>query len=197
MSTQRNFIKCSTCGESTRSDRTVCWLCKTPLDPASIQSRADAPTWRPYKTAESGLALVSLLVTVAVVCLGAFVLEPGVGIALAIVSIIPIVRTAVVISQRAENGAPASWLTTVCMFLGSVMVTAIILSVVVVAAVGTFFVTCLGIVRATNVGRHWQDWNLGPAMIISAAISLVVVGFICFGFAKWVRTRWRRDVGER
>ncbi len=188
--TQTGQIRCSACGKLNRFDRYACWLCHDPLDPASddliehLAGAEPAPQHdRPRRSAWDA-TFVLIVSALAVACLGAFLIQPGVGILLAIASIIPIVRTTMVVSHRA---APTSWSSAILLFLSSMVVTWIIIPVVAAAAVGTFCLTCLG--TYSGGAEELSYWLAGGATLA------VVIGLI-FAFRKWIKTRWRRDVSE-
>ncbi len=188
--TQTGQIRCSSCGMLNSSDRHACFLCRKPIDPSSdelIEYRAGAEPApgrdRPRRSAWDP-TFVLIVSALAVACLGAFLIQPGVGILLAIASIIPIVRTTMVVSHRAT---PTSRSSAVLLFLSSMVVTWIIIPVVAAAAVGTFCLTCLGTAEAG--AAELSFWLAGGATLA------VVIGLI-IAFRKWIKTRWRRDVSE-
>ncbi len=178
---------CSACGTLDRVHLQACWFCHKPLDPDTdelVESPPGAPTAPgPARPGESGrdTTFVVIVTAIAVICLGAFLIQPGVGILLAIASIIPIVRTTMVVSRRAGGTSRSS---AVLLFLSSMVVTWIIVSVVAVAAVATFCLACLGTAGAAGES----------AFVIAGAAALAVIILLGLAFRKWVKTRWRRDV---
>ncbi len=198
--TQASQIRCSSCGTLNRAGRDIraddrsarhaCWLCHTPIDPASDQvieypaGAEPAPGGDLPRRSAWDATLVLIVTAMAVACLGAFLIQPGIGILLAIASIIPIVRTTMVVSRRA---APTSWSSAILLFLSSMVVTWIIIPVVAAAAVGTFCLTCLG--TYSGGAEEMSYWLAGGA-------TLAVVIGLSFAFRKWIKARWRRDVSE-
>ena len=74
----------SNCGGTIRDRARLCWLCYSPLqqkpiDGKSRQNRAfDGPT------KESTATMVAMMVALGLVCVGVFLIAPGLGIAMAI-----------------------------------------------------------------------------------------------------------------
>ncbi len=178
---------CSACGTLNRVHLHACWCCHKPLDPDTdelVESPPGAATAPgPAQQGKSGrdTTFVVIVTALAVICLGAFLIVPGVGILLAIASIIPIVRTTMVVSRRAGGTSRSS---AVLLFLSSMVVTWIIVTVVAMAAVATFCLACLGTAHAAGEG----------AFVIAGAAALAVIILLVLAFRKWVKTRWRRDV---
>lgn len=193
MSTERAFIQCTACGKlnSVESHRDTCWLCHEILDTTNIVSRNVETD--PASAAESGgkgqFAFATLLMAVmGVICVGAFLRQPGVGIALALLSIIPMIRTMMVVSRRSQEGEATSMASKVIMFFSSMAVTWIILTVVGVAAFGAFCLTCLGAYSVTDSEEL--------AIPIAGGAALIVVGGLGIVFWKWIDSRWRRDTRQ-
>lgn len=188
--TQTSQIRCSSCGRLNPSDRHACWLCHKPISPASDQvieypaGAEPAPGGDLPRRSAWDATLVLIVAAMAVACLGAFLIQPGIGILLAIASIIPIVRTTMVVSHRA---APTSWSSAILLFLSSMVVTWIIIPVVAAAAVGTFCLTCLSTAQAGSVEL---------AFVLAGGATLAVVIGLIIAFRKWIKGRWRRDVSE-
>ena len=193
-------FRCSACGSLNRVHLQACWLCHKSLDPETDELVGCLPGAEPAPEpdrlrqgidalrgpSESGrdTTVVVIVAAIAVICLGAFLIQPGVGIMLAIVSIIPMVRTTMLVSRRA--GA-TSRLSAVLLFLSSMVVTWIIVAVVAVAAAATYCLTCLGV--AVSRGQE-QGYVIAGA----AALAVVVIGGLAF--RKWITARWHRDVSE-
>ncbi len=188
MTDVRQSFCCSACGTLNRVDLQACWLCHKPLDPdtdelvETLPGAESAPGLERPSASGRDATFVVIVTAIAVICLGAFLIQPGVGILLAIASIIPIVRTTMVVSRRAGGTSRSS---AVLLFLSSMVVTWIIVTVVALAAVATFCLACLG----TAAGGAGES-----AFVIAGAAALAVVILLALAFRKWVKTRWRRDV---
>ena len=170
-----------------RAHLQACFLCHKPLDPDTDDLVEGPPgpgtAPGPAQPGESGrdTTFVVIVTAIAVICLGAFLIQPGVGILLAIASIIPIVRTTMVVSRRAGATSRSS---AILLFLSSMVVTWIIITVVALAAVATFCLACLG--TAPSAGEQ--------AFVIAGAAALGVVMILGLAFRKWITARWYRDV---
>jgi hypothetical protein len=138
------------------------------------------------------LATMMLLMTLAAVWLGLLAAAPGLAILVCILLVPVIVRTARVVRRREERGRTVSSGEKIALAATSFMVTLVILVVTTVAAVGTFCGLCLGMYTMSDR----RDQNAGIQMVISGAVTLVVLIAIGRLMAKWVRIRYRRDIGE-
>lgn len=127
-----------------------------------------------------------LIFALAVVCLGVLLLAPGLGIIMAIVLVVPFIRTMAVFRRRLDAGRPTSTAESIGMFIGSTIVAFIVLSVVAAAAFGTFCLTCLGAAAATQGSEI--------SIVIAGGATLIVVGAVGYGFFKWIRSRWHEDL---
>jgi hypothetical protein len=167
-----------------------CWLCgwrrdgaqaSTPpvIIPSLVPRR---PTDRPFSYSLESLLL---LVTLVAVGLGAIVNFPGIGIVVAILMAPAFVRTAMVIRRRDEIGRPVTRWQRVGLFFGSFATAIVILVLVVVASVGTFFTVCLGLFSADGT----QDLALPLAMLSAGMATAAIIGFAVW----WIRRRWQHD----
>ncbi len=195
MNAPRLFNECRECGEINRRFKRRCTVCGAELDVAL--AAPDEPALPPPPplppTREDQDTVLVMIVAVAVVWIGLTLAAPGLGIFLAILSVVPFLRTLAVVRRRADHGAQTSWMTSVVMFLGSLGVTLVLLAVVLVTAVGTFCAACLtGAVGAAAAGGR----SMEGVVAVSALISLVAVSGVTYVLIKWIRKRWQRDVGD-
>lgn len=189
MSDSYEFVSCPNCRERNPPARVRCWLCDASLEGLEPEVRAEAGT--PVAPApEPHFLSTSIVMTIAVllVILGTMILVPGIGIVLACVLCVPFVRTALVSKRRAERGYEDAFPTTISMFLGSIGVTFVILTVVGVTAFGTFCLACFGTYATTE--------SIEVAVLVSGVLSLALIIPLCWSCWKWARRRWKRDVGE-
>ncbi len=189
MNTSREFIWCPDCREENAPYRGRCWVCDASLEgviPETREARlvSGASAARPHFLG----AQIFLTIAVLLVILGTMILVPGLGILLACVLCVPFLRTAIVSKRRVERGHDDAFPTTVSLFLGSLAVTFVILTVVGVTAFGTFCVVCFGTFVATE--------NVGLAVWVSGGCGVLVLVPLCRRFWKWVKRRWKRDIGE-
>lgn len=185
MNAPRPFNECRECGELNRRTAKRCAMCGARIDPAVVV--ADEPPRE-----EDTVTAIVLMVAVGIVWLGVFLAAPGVGILLAILAAVPFLRTAAVLSRRSDAGISTSLLAKVVLFLGSLGTTLVVLTVVLVTAVGTFCAVCLA--GAVGTGGRGPMTGL---IVTSVLIALGVVGVVGFALSKWIRARWKRDVGDR
>jgi hypothetical protein len=127
----------------------------------------------------STAALVGAL---ALVCLGVFSIHPGLGIILAIVLVVPVLRMTILVRERAAAGRSTSIVTRVMIAFGSMVVSWIVMMVVGIVGFGTFCLTCIGTAAATNSGP------LSFAAAIGATI--LAVGVVAIPLTRWIRNRW-------
>lgn len=182
MSSTPGWLDCPTCHEANAEDRKECWFCHASLAEAAPGTPVEES---PPRSARSEVLTVVLALGLATLSLGTFVSDPGAGISLALLLVFPLIRTTVIFAKRRKIGAESSSGQLLLLFLSSAAVTWLILTVVGIAAVGTFCFTCMGINSIT------RDDNV--AVLVAGLTTLAVVLLLCYLFSKWVRSRWRRD----
>jgi hypothetical protein len=138
---------------------------------------------------------VVLMLALAVVCLGVLLLAPGLGIIMAILLIVPLVRTSVLVKRRAESGRPTSRMASIGLFVASTIVQVVVLCVVGVAAFATFCLTCFGVWAATGA-KSETGASFLFAVIVAGGAALVVVVVLGRRFYGWVRSRWDEDLKQ-
>lgn len=127
-----------------------------------------------------GLTSIFLVMTFLGILFAIFAAAPGLGIFLAIVAVPPTLRTWLVLEKRRQFGVQDGLGTRVLMFLGSALLTGVVLVVVVVAAVGTFCAICLASGNESTI-------PVAAVAGIGAAIPVIVAAY-------WLmRRRWLRD----
>ena len=178
--------KCEHCGELNRDHATACWVCQRPRTEGNEARYEEEELPR---SARSEITTVVLGLATASICCGAFLTDPGLGILLSTTFIFPLLRTALVVSNRSSKERSTPIATLVLLFLSSMAVTWIILAVVGIAAIGTFCFTCMGVYDMTK--------NEVASYVISGTLATLVISFLGYFFVKWVRRRWRRDTTSR
>ena len=175
-----DIILCPVCEAQCDPGVTVCWLCRQPmLEPAA--------TPRPVardKASVSSFSLTSLMLvmTLVAVCLGLFVVAPGLGVLLSIAAVPALARTAVLIKRGARSGQATTasdkmWLFAASM--GGVIVAGVAASV---AFFGACVAACFGVVAVVD---RPPDWTI---------VVLLVVGGGAGAVAAWwvLRRLWKR-----
>lgn len=178
--------KCDHCSELNRDQTTACWICQRPRaeDNEATYEEEELP-----RTARSEVMTAVLGIAMATICCSTVFAAPGLGILLSSTLIFPLLRTALVMARRKGNEGNTSFAALLLLFLSSMAVTWIILAVVGVAALGTFCFTCMGVYDLTD--------DEGLSYLVSGSLATLVTGLLGFLFFKWVRRRWRRDMGQR
>lgn len=202
MSTAKDFSPCPRCTARMSPSQAACWRCGWSLQWAA---RIEADTGRDANGGSDKAAsdrprgirfgLEGLFLSVAVVAVVASLIRamPGLGVLFSVLLAPPLVRTWLVLGRRRELGRAIGIGERIGLFLGSFAVTAVIVSVVTVATVGTFCATCLGLYAAS---QH-SDKLVGPFMIAAGSVAITVFGILIWLFTKWIRARWRRDTANR
>ena len=117
----------------------------------------------------------------------------GLAVLLAAAAVAPLGRTLVVLRGRARRGRETSPGKTVGLFLASAGITALILgslfATVVIGTIAALFAYC-GTRGLAGVVSE------GVGMLAGSAIVIAAVGWVCYGWWRVVRRRYRRDVGE-
>ncbi|HMC09993.1 MAG TPA: hypothetical protein VKH44_01835 [Pirellulaceae bacterium] len=190
------------CGAENPSDAKSCWLClrelpgeTTPMpevpgggvwetddaQPSAAAPARVAPLHVPVSGVGGELPTLSLWLVLALMGFGIFFVAPGLAILFAIAIAPALVRTTLVVSRRSSQGKQVPGHRKVLLFIGSLGTSVIVLTVVLVAAVGSFCAVCL------SAGNN-------SAIPVAALFSVVVTGGVLFLVWKWIRRRWQRDV---
>lgn len=133
------------------------------------------------------LATLLLVVTLVAVFLAVFALLPGIGIALAVLSLPAFVRTANLIDARRRAGRSTPFYFRAVSFVGSIIVSVFALSVVIIASVGTFCTVCL------NTGSNRSGGGEMAILFALLLAAVATVGVVIL-LVKLIRWRFRRDV---
>jgi hypothetical protein len=128
------------------------------------------------------LATMLLMMTLAAIWLALLVAAPGIAIFLCILLLPAVVRTAMVVQRREAAGVSVSSGEKVALAVTSMFVSLVILVLALVASVGTFCFVCL------SAG----DESAIPVALVIAGVATLGAAALAF---KWIRRRYRRDVG--
>jgi hypothetical protein len=190
---------CRECGAVVTAEASQCWLCSGALAPEaadaqpaepSVASAQAPPDYQGRAALQFGLSSLMLVMTLFAVICGVFSISPGIGLAVCIVAAPALVRTCLVVARRKSRGRSVSGVQKTGMYLGSFLVTAIILSILGVVAFGTFFGVCLGVALG-----ELADIEAAMALAIMAAV--VMTALVAWPLALWVRRRWRKAVRDK
>jgi hypothetical protein len=184
MSSRRPFNECRHCGELNRVTNKRCALCGARIDPSKVR------VLQPPNEGDTATAVV-LIVAIGVVMLGLFLAAPGLGIFLAILSAVPLLRTMLILGHRSERGTHTSLMRSVVMFLGSLGVSFAVVWTVLITAVVSFFCICF---MGPILGGRADSFQI--LIVLWVVLALGMTGAVAYSMRDWFRTRWRRDVGE-
>lgn len=183
---------CPHCNAKQLGPSDECWLCHKSLtaEPEGLPPPAIVPELYESDNMSFSLATMFLLVTLASVCMGLLVAVPGWGIFACIVMVPVFFRTMRVVRYREAIGKAVTPMQKVVMFSTSFAVSSVLVIVVCVSAFCSFCGVCLSIVGFGDGEGDMFAWGLG--MCIAAVVGFVVM----VKLIKWIRYRYRRDIGE-
>jgi hypothetical protein len=135
-------IVCRECGASLAAGHARCWLCQHKSQAGSEPNPYAAP--RPVTgedlSLQAGVSSLVLIMALVAVNVGAFLIWPGLGALVAVISLPALVRTLVASGRSRRRGSAYSPLEKVEVFIVSVC----IVFAVGMASVIAFFVVCFG-----------------------------------------------------
>lgn len=198
MKTEFNDITCPECGAGNKSAGQLCWLCHASLHPEQPRTyQGPLPPvrlHRPQPGASSGasfsLATLMLLMTLGAVFCGMLSLGAGLAIPAMILSVPVLIRTMMVVERRKRVGLDVGPMRKTLLFVGSFATAAVMMTVVAVAAIGTFCGVCLSAASMAD-----RPGSSGP-FFIAVIAALSVLALIGLGFARWMAARWDRDTSR-
>jgi hypothetical protein len=142
-------VRCPECGAPLNAAQARCWLCQRKADDGQQQNPYAPP--RPlteHSASQFSLASLFLIMTLVAVCLGVFLLSPGLGVLLVFVMTPALIRTVMAASYQKQAGTALSAADKIGVFLMSVF----IMGAIGVAACVAFMATCLLGVAVTEGG---------------------------------------------
>jgi hypothetical protein len=171
---------CSVCGAEVRPDSVLCWCCRHSLQKCGTAASPilaeevdkNGPQSKDRAKFQFTLASIMLIVTFAAVLMSIYVMAPGLGIALFILSAPALVRTSVVAMQRGSRGKPLSFGEKAGIFLAWI---GVVLAALSAAAIG-FFASCLMTAIAGNGEDAAMKFGfIGAIVAFVAAIVVIVI----------------------
>jgi hypothetical protein len=170
---------CPECGASLLRGAVQCWLCHREVV-QEARSQPPAPTGSPYQYTLSSLLL---LMTLAAILLSLGSMEPGVGIAAAILAAPALLRTICTSAIRGSGGQPLSVGGKVAIF----MLTLGMVVIVIVAAAAAFFATCL---TTASLGKGDSLVPLGIFLgLVAVVVATVLLVWLFIKLSRKIRIR--------
>lgn len=190
--TDDTTIFCPHCEAKQLGPSETCWLCHQPLadEPATTMPPPTAlPSHEPEGMTFS-LATMFLIVTLVSVGMGLLVALPGLGVLACIVMVPVLIRTMRVVRHREARGQDVRPAEKVLLFVTSYGVASVLVIVVCVSAFCSFCGVCLTIVSVGDGEPGIFGWGVGMCVV-------AVVGFVLMiKMIRWIRHRYRRDIGQ-
>lgn len=115
--------------------------------------------------------------------------SPGVAIFLGVFTIPPWIRTALVMRRRSATGLETSTAASVSLFVGSLLVTWLILFSALVCCTLTFCFACIGALTMSRDER--VVFPMAGIAALAVFLGIVLV------FSPWIRSRFRRDTTRK
>lgn len=184
-------VHCEHCGALLTPGQAECSICHAEMPPGAAAQRAGSiPSWPqaehspapPTRHLQFGLSSLLLFMTLAAVLCGIIGMNPGLGIAVAILAIPALVRTCVTASRRRAGGqSMTSGQKTAIFLLTLAMIVAVI-----VAASAAFFFTCLATYAAgsTGGGGSGEGVFVVIGLVLGSLAGLAVAIFLTWLFWK-------------
>ena len=194
---------CPECGARVKPADQKCWLCGRELVVTAevVEDFAESPfaaSWSPRADAKSvpfqfSLESLLMVITLAAVCLGAFVATPGLGILALIVAAPALLRTVYEGHQARRRGKSRTLTEKLLSFAASAGITVAALS----AAAAAFFTACTASVlavcfTASATGNRGMGSGTEQTIFVVCAIVCVIAtlaGFVGIFWLTWPRRR--------
>lgn len=182
---------CPACGARNRGGAKQCFLCDANLEPKreSGPPAIEIGSAGVHETSPASFRISTLMLVIALiaVCLGLIQQAPGLGIPLAFISFLALVRTGIITSRShdhkvdlATRHKPVTFVSSFGVFLASFGMMVLVLICVVIAAGAACYTVCAGIV-ATNHA------NESAGIVAMVPMVLVVSGGLLWGFVVLIR----------
>jgi hypothetical protein len=179
---------CPKCGAVRKPGRSKCWLCSAALPPPGTGSAAFgdvAAIWEPPRLEppagpfQYGLSSLFLIITLGAILCSIAVMEPGLGIAAAILATPALIWTIVAAARRGNRGQPMSaekkintFVLALLAFAGGAVV-----------VIGAFVMAMIGSCMAIN-GDRIDGGNETIPIVIGGLVAVAVAGVL-------VRVVWK------
>ena len=155
---------CMKCGATLHPAASICWLCFAPA--TETKRRAGGAASRSLEpipeTGRFSLASLLMFMTLACVILGVFTKWPGLGVPLAILSLVVWGRTVNIIRQRAKEGETVAPLQRVLIFLSSFAGTLTIIALVIITGAAALATVCATMFSVAD--SRALPWAIGGAV---------------------------------
>jgi hypothetical protein len=148
----------------------TCWLCRQKQSSAEPNPYAPPRPTGENAAAQFSLASLFLVMTLVAVCLGVFMLAPGLGILLAVVATPALVRTTFTASYYKQVGAPLTPAWKIRAFLVSLF----IMLAVGVATFVAFQVVCWTGALLTQGQDPWPNALVGALVGLLVALPVMI-----------------------
>lgn len=177
MSDASTHVDCPACREPNAHTASECWLCHEPLDAAVAQQTARSVRDPHYSTSfdsSSRISYVCMFIALSIVCLGLFLLFPGIGIIFAFLIAPAMVRAR---NKWADDANPTQPLTARMLFL-TVMGTIGTAITIGIAAVIAGCAVCIGSILAAEVIGELTPRGIGEEGIAIVIYVGVLIGVL-------------------
>jgi hypothetical protein len=162
---------CADCGAALAAGQDRCWLCEARIQPLGQVNPYAAPAPVADQTAaQFSLASLFLITTLVAVCLGVFLLVPGLGILLALVTAPALART-MFASYRQKQAGVAS---TTGQKIGTFALSFLLVFAIGWAGMIAFFCVCLGTGLAGMALGGGDEWAIGAAVTAGGLVALAL-----------------------
>lgn len=187
-----NAMECPYCGAKQAYAGTPCWLCGNKNPMMSDSPRATGPLPSDPAKLSFSLSTLLLIVTLASVTFGILAVNPGLGVFACVILAPVIVRTVMVVRRREQRGVEVRPVEKIGLFLASFGVATILAVVVSTAAFASFCGVCLMMVSMD------RQYGGSQAVFVGILVCALALGLVLMSvrILKWIRERYRRDIGE-
>jgi hypothetical protein len=161
---------CPHCGAEVQPPGGPCWLCRQKEPQADPNSYAPPRAIGENTAAQFSLASLFLVMTLVAVCLGVFMIAPGLGILLVVVTAPALVRTTFASSYYKQVGAPLTPAWKIKAFLVSLFV----MLAVGIATFVAFQVVCWTGALLTQGQDPWPNALVGSLVGLLVAVPVMI-----------------------
>lgn len=151
-----DLIVCPDCGAAVVAGDKLCWLCSRPMEPVAASSRAALPPADLVRRGRAGdvtfaVLMVLTVAAVALVCVGAAMDEPGIGIGIAVLAAPALLAVLVGWLKARGRGRPLGPSDVLARFALSFAVVIGAVAALFVAAVVALFAFCIYLLSSGNI----------------------------------------------
>jgi hypothetical protein len=146
-----DYRVCTDCGATLPAEANYCWLCGRALQPAATAAPAASPFAGPQPPAayerrasfQLGTSSLVLVVTLAAVLIGVYLMAPGLGIGLAVLVIPAFLRMYLTAAHKKAQGQPMSPSEKLGLLASTVGIAVGIVIAVISALIVGLFILCI------------------------------------------------------